>query len=135
MPRVDLVVRTLIKRTPRARQLEALFDVPAVEQSEREWHGDVPLDARDWNVGLIVGLSGSGKSTILRDMFAEPATLTWAGASVIEDFDRALSMKEIADMCQAVGFNTIPAWLRPCIQQSFISGKGLLAKRALSQTA
>ena len=47
MPRVDLVVRTLIKRTPRARQLEALFDVPAVEQSEREWHGDVPLDARD----------------------------------------------------------------------------------------
>jgi ABC-type lipoprotein export system ATPase subunit len=113
MPRVDLVVRTLIKRTPRARQLEALFDVPAVEQSEREWHGDVPLDARDWNVGLIVGLSGSGKSTILRDMFAEPATLTWAGASVIEDFDRALSMKEIADMCQAVGFNTIPAWLRP----------------------
>ena len=52
-----------------------------------------------------------------------------------EDFARSLSMKEIADMCQAVGFNTIPAWLRPYIQQSFISGKGLLAKRALSQTA
>jgi hypothetical protein len=54
---------------------------------------------------------------------------------VNEDFARSLSMKDIADMCQAVGFNTIPAWLRPYIQQSFISGKGLLAKRALSQTA
>ena len=55
MPRVDLVVRTAVARTPRARQLEALFDVPASEQSEREWHGEVPLDQRDWNIGLIVG--------------------------------------------------------------------------------
>jgi ABC-type lipoprotein export system ATPase subunit len=113
MPRVDLVVRAPIERTPRARQLEALFDVPAVEQSELEWHGDVPLEGRDWNVGLIVGPSGCGKSTILRSLFGAPAALEWGGASVIEDFSRALSMKDIADACQAVGFNTIPAWLRP----------------------
>ena len=85
--------------------------------------------------GLIVGSSGCGKSTILRSLFGEPATLEWGGASVIEEFARSLAMKEIANMCQAVGFNTIPAWLRPYIQQSFMSGKGLLAKRALSQTA
>jgi len=72
MPRVDLVVRAPIERTPRARQLEALFDVPAVEQSELEWHGDVPLEGRDWNVGLIVGPSGCGKSTILRSLFGAP---------------------------------------------------------------
>lgn len=113
MPRVDLVVQSPVARTPRARQLEAMFDVPPAELSKLEWQGDVPLDDRQWSVGLIVGPSGCGKSTILRDLFGEPATLQWGAASVIEDFSRDLTMKEIADVCQAVGFNTIPAWLRP----------------------
>lgn len=111
--RIDLAVRSPIPHTPRARQLEAMFDVPTRDFSELEWHGDLPLDERDWNVGLIVGPSGCGKSTILRRVFGEPATLTWDAPAVIEDFATTLSMEAVADACQAVGFNTIPAWLRP----------------------
>jgi len=32
---------------------------------------------------------------------------------VIDDFDDSLSMEDIARVCQSVGFNTIPSWLRP----------------------
>ncbi len=113
MPRVDIVVRSEVSRSPRARQLEAMFDVPATETSELTWKGDLPLDERDWNVGLIVGPSGCGKSTILKDAFGNPKPLKWKGASVIDDFAPALSMKDISAVCQAVGFNTVPAWLRP----------------------
>ena len=61
MPRADIVVHSKIERTPRVLQLEGLFDVPPAERSEQQWSVDLPLDDRDWNIGLIVGPSGSGK--------------------------------------------------------------------------
>jgi len=111
-------VETDLSRSPRVRQLEAMFDVPAAEKSRLEWHGEIPFeDDDDWNVGLIAGPSGSGKTTIARQCFGtdyHPA-IEWREKSVIEDFDSARSMDEIAAVCQAVGFNTIPAWLRPYV--------------------
>ena len=109
---------TKVSSTPRARQLEAMFDVPYQETQEITWTGEVPIEERKWNVGLIVGPSGSGKSTIAREMFGEPHVggkkqFKWDSASVIDDFPKDKTMEEIAATCQAVGFNTIPAWLRP----------------------
>src|SRR5215471_1029840 len=110
---VDVAVSTPISRSMRARQLEAMFDVPGGDIQMRMWAGDVPLDERDWNVGLIVGPSGAGKTTIARQMFGDELVPEWHEPSVIDDFDESISMQEIANACQAVGFNTIPAWLRP----------------------
>ena len=111
--RVDVVVESAVSQSARARQLEGMFDVPRTETQKLEWHGDFDLDAHEWNVGLIVGPSGSGKSTIARQMFGETRQLHWEGQSVVDDFDESLTMETIAGACQAVGFNTIPAWLRP----------------------
>lgn len=113
MSTIDIVVETKVSKSARARQLEAMFDVPPQETSSRAWKGELPIDEKDWNVGLIVGPSGCGKSTILRSVFGDPAELEWKGASVIDDFAAGLPMKDVAGACQAVGFNTIPAWLRP----------------------
>ena len=95
------------------RQLEAMFDVPAQQKCRLEWRGDFPIEAEDWNVGLIVGPSGCGKSSIAKHVFGDSVTLDWSAPSVIDDFAQSLSMQEISEMCQAVGFNTIPAWMRP----------------------
>jgi ABC-type ATPase involved in cell division len=113
MPTVDHVVETEISRSIRARQLESAFDVPPSERSRLEWHGDVPYDAAAWNVGLILGPSGSGKSTLLHAMFGDALRIDWYGAAVVDDFAEGLTLEEICATCQAVGFNTIPAWLRP----------------------
>lgn len=116
MSSVDVVISSTPSRSIRARQIEAMFDVPATTTQTLEWHGNVPLDDKEWNVGLIVGPSGCGKSTIARHLFANQLhTMThqWSGASVIDDFPNDLSIDKVADICQAVGFNTIPAWLRP----------------------
>lgn len=115
MPRIDCVVESRIARTSRVRQLEAMFDVPAADASHLEWHGDVDLDARPWNVGLIVGPSGSGKTTMARAMFADAMHApAWRGeGAVVDEFAADASIADIASACQAVGFNTIPAWLRP----------------------
>lgn len=113
MTTLDVTVRTQISRSSRARQLEGMFDVPPASVHELSWRMDVPLDEKPWQLGLIVGPSGSGKSTVLRELFGDERELSWDGASVVDSFDASHGMTEIASACQAVGFNTIPAWLRP----------------------
>lgn len=115
MPSINVVVESKVSRSPRARQLEGMFDVPAGEKQRLEWDVSVPIEEEEWNVGLIVGPSGSGKSTVAKALFGDSldAPLKWSELSVIDDFRKDLSVKDIAAVCSSVGFNTIPAWLRP----------------------
>lgn len=111
--KVEIRRETEVSRSPRARQLEAMFDVPARDKIAHEWVGDLPVDEKPWQVGLIVGPSGSGKSTLLTEMFGQPIEFDWGQPSVVDDFSAELSMDDISKACQAVGFNTIPSWLKP----------------------
>lgn len=113
--KAHVVVETPISQSARARQLESMFDVPVAEKSRLEWTVDLPIEGKPWNVGLILGPSGSGKTTVARKLFGDAIDrkLRWRGAAVIDDFPAALPIADLAGVCQAVGFNTIPAWLRP----------------------
>lgn len=111
--KIDIRVSTAISQSIRARQVASMFDVPAQAKCELAWKGDLPIDDFDWNVGLIVGPSGSGKSTIAKQAFGAMPELAWSAPSVVDDFASTLSVQDITAACSAVGFNTIPAWLRP----------------------
>lgn len=115
MPIVDLVKQCEVSRSVRARQVEALFDVPAGERAVLKWSGDVPIHEREWNVGLIVGPSGSGKSSVAQDLFGSAfhPEQQWQAKSVIDDVSARCSVEDIAAAFSSVGFSTIPAWLRP----------------------
>lgn len=113
MPIVDVVVESPISSSIRARQVSAAFDVPPQEKARLSWKADLPIEANDWNVGLVVGPSGAGKSTIMRSVWGDMPELSWGAASVVDDFAKGLKIEEITGACSAVGFNTIPAWMRP----------------------
>lgn len=113
MRSVDFLVQSKLKRTPRVMQLEGMFDVPPGEKLSHRWTGDVPIDEKDWNVGLIVGPSGAGKSSVMKQLFGAPQEFTWKAASVIDDFAKVHSIQDITNACSAVGFNTIPSWMKP----------------------
>src|SRR5262252_5866072 len=89
-----------------------MFDVPAREKLSHHWQGELPLDERPWQIGLIVGPSGSGKTSLLRELFGQPMQLWWKNGAIVDEFDQRFSMQEIADICMAVGFNTIPSWMK-----------------------
>jgi ABC-type lipoprotein export system ATPase subunit/GNAT superfamily N-acetyltransferase len=110
---IDITIETPISTSIRAAQVSSMFDVPAAERATMDWHGTIPIEAQPWHVGLIVGPSGAGKSTILNRCFGVPVSFEWPGASVLDDFGPDHTVDELAAICQAVGFNTIPAWLRP----------------------
>ena len=64
----------------------------------------------DFNVGLIVGPSGSGKSNILKE-FNEEENIQWdSNKAVCSHFP---THDEAINKLSAVGFNSIPSWLKP----------------------
>src|SRR3990167_5139530 len=111
--KLSFAVETEISSSILARQVGAMFDVPASSKCRLDYDVDLPIEGDDWNVGLVVGPSGSGKSTVLRHAWGEMPELQWQAKSVVDDFSPTLSMEQIAEVCGAVGFNTIPAWMRP----------------------
>lgn len=115
MPSIDLVVNGSVSRSTRAKQIEAVFDVPAVEKQRLSWRGELPIEDKEWSIGLIVGPSGCGKSTIARHLWPEEIkrTYSWGETSIIDDMPQHRTLDEISDALSSVGFNTIPAWLRP----------------------
>lgn len=114
MPAIDIIKSVDVSRSIRARQLETVFDIPAMEKVKSEWKGKLDLD-ESWSIGLIVGPSGSGKSTIAQELFKDnyDIKLKWDAKSIIDDFDESLSIEDITKACSSVGFNTITSWLKP----------------------
>ncbi|MGE5194064.1 MAG: ABC transporter ATP-binding protein [Deltaproteobacteria bacterium] len=116
MPHVTCFRSIPILRTPRVRQLEGMFDVPPVEKSEVRWEATLPLEERDWQIGLIVGPSGCGKSTLARELFRESMIdgFNWpADQSIIDAFPPSMGIKEVVGLLSSVGFSSPPSWLRP----------------------
>jgi ABC-type Mn2+/Zn2+ transport system ATPase subunit len=110
---------TEINRTPRVMQLEGIFDLQAAKVSTTEIPNNIPdLGTRDWNIGLIVGPSGAGKTTVAKDIFNQELlnteTMLWGrNNAVIDDFPKELPIKDITELLSSVGFSSPPAWLRP----------------------
>lgn len=118
MPRVALVAESAIIRTPRVMQLEGIFDIPPTERSGLRLDADLPLDEKLWSVGLIVGHSGSGKSSVARavfgDVLATQSAYGWpTDRSVLDGFPAAMGIKEIVGLLSSVGFSSPPSWVRP----------------------
>ena len=116
MPRADVVVSSKIEVTPRVLQLRGVFDVPPAPESRSEWHIDLPLEEREWSVGLIVGPSGAGKSTLARHLFGESIVsgFEWPDSmSIVDGFDAELSIADVTGILSSVGFSSPPSWLRP----------------------
>jgi ABC-type dipeptide/oligopeptide/nickel transport system ATPase subunit len=111
--KIDFAVESKVDSTVRVKQLSGMFDVPAREKLSHHWQGDLPIDERDWNIGLIAGPSGAGKSSIARKLFGDQRQMTWKAGAVVDDFDATHPIENIAAACSAVGFNTIPSWCKP----------------------
>lgn len=116
MPRVSCLKSTEVVRTPRVMQLEGLFDLPPAKRSELTWSAELPLEERDWRIGLIVGPSGCGKTTLARELFphALRQSLDWPhDRSIVDAFPREMSIRDITGLLSGVGFSSPPSWLRP----------------------
>lgn len=116
MPSFDHVVSIDYKQTFRSAKVAGMFDVPVSEKMTKSWHVDMPIEDQDWSIGLIVGASGSGKTTIAKRAFGDDCYFKgheWKSSCFLDDFSSELEIKSITDALSHVGFSSPPSWLLP----------------------
>ena len=69
MPRFDIVKTSEVKDTYRVARIKSDFDVKS-EHCGEHFTGEI-VYPDEWSIGVIVGTSGSGKSTIARELYAD----------------------------------------------------------------
>ena len=116
MPNFKHVVETEFKSTFRSEKVAGLFDIPVQEKLKKEWNIHCPIENKPWQIGLIVGSSGAGKTTIAKKMFGEDNYhfgFEWKESNLLDDFPTENSVKDITDSLSHVGFSSPPHWLLP----------------------
>lgn len=115
MPSSKFVVSSKIKKSFRNEKVKGMFDVDK-DVVEKHFDVNIPIEDKEWNIGLIVGSSGTGKTTIATKVFDDYDLFQgfeWSDNSVIDDFSQDFSAKQITEALSKVGFSSPPDWLKP----------------------
>ena len=70
------------------------------------------LEEFDWNIGVIIGGSGSGKTTILKQLGQLIEPIFDNSKALISNFD-FLTPQEATRLLSSMGLSSVPTWLRP----------------------
>jgi len=113
MQTFDIVRKSQPKKSFRVASIIGKFDLQSEEVVEQfTGQFDIP---EQWNVGLIVGKSGTGKTTIAKELFenAYITDYTYTADCILDDMPTDCSVEQITSMFNAVGFSSPPSWLKP----------------------
>jgi ABC-type polar amino acid transport system ATPase subunit len=88
---------------------------------EKRFKGSLPIENGDWQIGVIVGRSGSGKSSIAKQLFpnAYITGFQYRHQCILDDFPEGLETGEITHLLCSVGFASPPDLLKAysCLSQ------------------
>lgn len=113
MPHFDIVRESDPGQSFRVASVLGTFDLQSSKTAER-FTGSIEPPA-NWQIGLIVGASGTGKTTIARELFPDAyvTAFDYQAKSILDDMPKHCSVQEITTMFSSVGFASPPSWLKP----------------------
>lgn len=113
MPHFDIIKRSAPSESFRVKSIMGSYDMNAAH-TEEHFVGDIELPD-EWNVGLIVGRSGTGKTTIARELFGDCIIdgYEYTHESILDDMPKGASVQDICLALTSVGFASPPSWLKP----------------------
>lgn len=112
--KIEVHHRCAEARSYRAARVKSLFNVES--GATFDLSAELPIDALDWKLGLVIGPSGSGKSSIGRRIFGEPAFYrpSWPERTpIIDAIAPRATFDDVTAALSAVGLGSVPSWLRP----------------------
>lgn len=113
MPNFNIIRKNKIDTTYRVARIMSDFDVK-IEHSNEHFEGTIEYP-KEWSIGLIVGGSGTGKTTIAKELFKDNiiTEFEWTDKSVLDNMPLTKPIEEIERMFYSVGFGSVPSWLKP----------------------
>jgi ABC-type ATPase with predicted acetyltransferase domain len=97
----------------RAQSVIGSFTLQDVKM-EKQFAGSISIEDEEWQIGVIVGRSGTGKTSIAKKIFPREYIrgFEYKSATVLDDFPESASVSEITSALCNVGFASPPDWLK-----------------------
>jgi len=113
MPTFNIIKKSQPKLSFRVSSIIGKFDLQSEKIVER-FKGDIDLPKK-WKIGLIVGKSGTGKTTIAKQLFKDAyiTNYKYKEHCILDDMPKEASVTEITRTFNSVGFSSPPSWLKP----------------------
>jgi len=111
MQNFNIVKKSISPKTFRVASIIGKFDLPSNEVTE-VFSGTFDIK-EPWNVGLIVGKSGSGKTTIINELFNDKINKYTYNDTIVDDMPANKNIDEIVDAFNSVGFSSPHSWIKP----------------------
>lgn len=112
MPNFDIIRETKPQKTFRVASVMGTYDL-SENRALEHFVGSIDLE-NDWQIGLIVGNSGTGKSTIAKELFPQAYIehFKYTHETVLDDMPKDCSVEEITKTFSSVGFSSVTSWLK-----------------------
>lgn len=113
MPTFNIIRESKPAKTFRVASVIGKFDLSS-EHIIEKFTGDINIP-NEWQIGLIVGKSGTGKTTIAKELFPESyiTNFEYKETSILDDMPNNKSVADITLAFNSVGFSSPPSWLKP----------------------
>lgn len=113
MQSVSIVKSVEPLNTFNSRVVRGMFDISEDSITET-FNCEIDIDF-DWNIGIIVGNSGTGKSTIAKDIFKSEYFIdqNYSNEPIIDSITKSRNVQEIIKILSLVGFASPKSWLKP----------------------
>ena len=113
MPTFDIIKEVKPNQTFRVASVIGKFDLQS-EHIIEHFKGDIQVPEK-WQIGLIVGKSGTGKTTIAKQLFSDSyiTNFEYHYETVLDDMPKQCNVEQITSAFNSVGFSSPPSWLKP----------------------
>ena len=98
----------------RAARVKSLFNVDTGANFQLD--ADLDLDSAPWQIGVIVGPSGGGKTSMGRALWGQGAVYSPAWPEdqpIIDAITPDSGFDDVTAALSSVGLGSVPTWLRP----------------------
>ncbi|MFN7301465.1 MAG: hypothetical protein ACK5U7_08355 [Bacteroidota bacterium] len=114
MPSFNILKKTELKKSFKTQSVLDMFSMDDSNLNQN-FTGSIDIEGKDWNIGLIVGRSGTGKTTIAKECFGDDivVNLQYGENAIIDEMPKNCNVQKITNMFSAVGFASPPSWLKP----------------------
>jgi len=113
MPTFDIIKEVKPTKTFRVASVIGKFDLQS-ENIIEHFKGNIDIP-ENWQIGLIVGKSGTGKTTIAKQLFNDAyiTNFKYNAETILDDMPKDCSVEQITNAFNSVGFSSPPSWLKP----------------------
>lgn len=113
--KIEVILKSKVNTEFRCQTAANSLDIDIEKKSIHHLKIDNINIPQNWNIGLVYGNSGSGKTTMIKHLFGDDIFDIKLDLEkpIINQLPEDMTYDECALMLNGIGLNSVPCWIRP----------------------